>query len=60
MNCHATSTLAGDLAEVNAIKKIFKCTSEMKMNGTKVCTTKPLIEMHYCFNIATIYNDIVN
>ncbi|XP_068666876.1 3-oxoacyl-[acyl-carrier-protein] synthase I, chloroplastic-like [Aristolochia californica] len=35
VTAHATSTLAGDLAEVNAVKKVFKNTSEMKMNGTK-------------------------
>ncbi|CAA3023565.1 3-oxoacyl-[acyl-carrier- ] synthase I, chloroplastic-like [Olea europaea subsp. europaea] len=32
VNAYATSALAGDLARVNAIKKVFKNTLEMKMN----------------------------
>lgn len=47
MNCHATSTLAGDLAEVNAIKKVFKDTSGIKMNGTKARTLNPFHLSHF-------------
>lgn len=36
INAHATSTNAGDLAEINAIKKVFKDTSGIKINATKV------------------------
>uniref|UniRef100_UPI001CB942B2 3-oxoacyl-[acyl-carrier-protein] synthase I, chloroplastic-like n=1 Tax=Erigeron canadensis TaxID=72917 RepID=UPI001CB942B2 len=35
INAHATSTLIGDLAELNALKKVFKSTSGIKMNSTK-------------------------
>ncbi|KAL8243177.1 hypothetical protein R6Q59_009435 [Mikania micrantha] len=35
INAHATSTLVGDLAEVNAVKKVFKSTAGIKMNATK-------------------------
>uniref|UniRef100_A0A7N0RDZ1 3-oxoacyl-[acyl-carrier-protein] synthase I, chloroplastic n=1 Tax=Kalanchoe fedtschenkoi TaxID=63787 RepID=A0A7N0RDZ1_KALFE len=35
INAHATSTLAGDLAEINAIKKVFKTSSGIKINATK-------------------------
>jgi len=35
INAHATSTLMGDMAEVRALKKIFKDPSSVKMNSTK-------------------------
>ncbi|GJV24193.1 3-oxoacyl-[acyl-carrier-protein] synthase 2 [Tanacetum coccineum] len=35
INAHATSTLVGDVAEVNALKKVFKNTNGIKMNATK-------------------------
>eukprot|EP00253_Pinus_taeda_P036372 PITA_36372 len=35
INAHATSTRVGDLAEINAIKKVFTDTSSIKINGTK-------------------------
>ena len=41
INAHATSTIAGDLAEINAIKKVFKNTSELKVNATKATSLLP-------------------
>ncbi len=35
INAHATSTPVGDMAEVRALKKIFKNPSTIKMNSTK-------------------------
>lgn len=35
INAHGTSTPAGDLAEVNAVKKVFKEPSKIAMNSTK-------------------------
>lgn len=38
INAHATSTPAGDMAEINALKKVFKECSKIKMNSTKSMT----------------------
>lgn len=35
INAHATSTPVGDLAEIRALKKVFKNPSSIKMNSTK-------------------------
>ncbi len=35
INAHATSTPIGDMAEVHALKKIFKNSASIKMNSTK-------------------------
>ena len=35
INAHATSTLVGDVAEVNAVRQVFTDTSNIKMNATK-------------------------
>ncbi|GMN43295.1 hypothetical protein TIFTF001_012499 [Ficus carica] len=46
INAHATSTLAGDLAEINAIKKVFKNTSDIKINATKAIS--PSFPLLFC------------
>ncbi|KAI4368096.1 hypothetical protein MLD38_016696 [Melastoma candidum] len=35
INAHATSTVAGDPAEINGIKKVFKVSPDIKINSTK-------------------------
>jgi len=35
VNCHATSTLVGDIAEVNAMKRVFTNSPGLVINGTK-------------------------
>ena len=36
VNAHATSTIVGDLAEINAIKMVFPDKDAIKINATKV------------------------
>jgi len=49
INAHATSTLAGDLAEVNAIKQVFKDPSGIKINATKVFQLINIISNIYSY-----------
>ncbi|KAL8214630.1 hypothetical protein R6Q57_004079 [Mikania cordata] len=39
INAHATSTKAGDIAEIKALKKVFKNREGIKINATKVKNT---------------------
>lgn len=35
INCHATSTVVGDVAEIKALRRVFTDTSNLYINGTK-------------------------
>ncbi|KAM6575760.1 hypothetical protein CsatA_024087 [Cannabis sativa] len=52
INAHATSTLAGDLAEINAIKKVFKDTSGIKINATKAISLARSSMIGHCLGAA--------
>ncbi|KAI3827038.1 hypothetical protein L1987_01100 [Smallanthus sonchifolius] len=54
INAHATSTPAGDLAEITALKKVFKKISGIKMNATKSMIGHPLAAAGGMEAIATI------
>ncbi|XP_057811771.1 3-oxoacyl-[acyl-carrier-protein] synthase I, chloroplastic-like [Salvia miltiorrhiza] len=53
VNAHATSTRAGDLPELKAIKKVFNNTSELKINATKVKLT-------FIFTLRLLINNMVS
>jgi 3-oxoacyl-[acyl-carrier-protein] synthase II len=38
INAHATSTIVGDLAEINAVKQVFNMDQDLKINSTKSMT----------------------
>ncbi|KAH0466933.1 hypothetical protein IEQ34_004171 [Dendrobium chrysotoxum] len=58
VNAHATSTPAGDITELNAIKEIFQDTSEIKINATKnlepevTIDTVPNVKKYHEINVA--------
>lgn len=55
INAHATSTLVGDVAELNAVKKVFSGNvSNLKMNGTKSMTGHSLGAAGGLEGIATV------
>lgn len=54
INAHATSTLVGDVAELNAVKKVFANLDGIKMNGTKSMTGHSLGAAGGLEGIATI------